>query len=56
MSMAKPKVYGSPSKDPKMSSHLDRCWQRKLKRQRQRENATRSPVAGQITKEKEGRA
>lgn len=54
--MAKPRIYGMPSRDPKRSSKLDRYWQRKPKRQRQRESTTPKPVAAQIVKEKEGQA
>lgn len=53
--MAKPRIYGMPSRDPKRTSQLDRYWQRKQKQQRQRESTTPKPVAAQIAKEKEAR-
>lgn len=54
--MAKPRMYGMPSTDPKRAGRLDRAWQRKQKRQRQRESTTPKAVAAQIRKEKEAKA
>lgn len=49
--MAKPKMYGLNNRyNPRLQ--LDVRYQRKQK-QRQRENATRKPVAGQIRKTEE---
>ena len=49
--MGKPRIYGLPATDPQKAGLLDRAWQRKQKRQRQRESTTPKAVAAQIRKE-----
>ena len=52
--MAKARMYGKVKNTPAMGqAAMDRMWQRKLQKQRNRERSTRPMVAGQIPKEKE---
>ena len=52
--MAKARMYGMVKPAPAMGHEaMGRMWQRKLKKQRNRERAPRNVVAGQIPKEKE---
>lgn len=52
--MAKARMYGKVKNRPAMGqAAMDRMWQRKLQKSRNRERAPRSVVAGQIPKEKE---
>ena len=54
--MAKARMYGEGVKPPANDRFLEQHWQRKLKRQRQRENLTCNPVADKTAKEKEANA
>ena len=52
--MGKPKMYGMVKPAPAMGhGHMERMWQRRLQKQRNRERAERPLVAAQIAKEKE---
>lgn len=52
--MAKAKVYGKVKTTPAMGyGAMERAWQRKLQKSRNRERAPRSVVAGQIAKKEE---
>lgn len=52
--MAKAKMYGKVKNTPAVGhATMERMWQRKLKKQRNRERAPRNVVAGRIPKEKE---
>lgn len=54
--MAKARMYGERVKPPVNTRFMEQQWQRKLKRQRQRETLTRNPVADKTAKEKEAQA
>lgn len=52
--MAKPKMYGQVKPAPAFGyDHMERMWQRRHQKQRNREKAERPLVAGQIAKAKE---
>ena len=52
--MAKAKMYGKVKPAPAGGyGAMERAWQRKLQKQRNREHTTRPMVAGQIAKKEE---
>lgn len=52
--MAKARIYGQVKPVPPGGyGNMERAWQRKLQKQRNRERAPRPVVAGQTPKEKE---
>lgn len=52
--MGKPRIYGQVKPAPPHGhGNMERMWQRKLQKQRNRERAERPLVVAQITKEKQ---